>query len=213
MNSYGFAAGDPVSYSDPYGLMADGCDPPGSCPIRGVAADAAVGGAVGVVVAGGCVAGSGGVCALGAPGIVSFFSAGGAALGGLIGTLSEALGGEDNGSSSSGSHPTPEGILMPGGSPIGSAGSRPDIRKVPGGVEEAEEMFGELSRGGTVIPGNYPGTRVTLPSGGTVGIRTKMTNSPGTAAKIDVNIPGIPITKISSTHEISHDYSGDRRWI
>jgi hypothetical protein len=91
---------------------------------------------------------------------------------------------------------TPEEILMPGGEPIGTAGSRPDIREVPGGVDEAEELFGQLTEGGTQVTGNYPGTLVALPDGGTVGIRTKMTNSPGTAANIDVNIPGIPIGKI-----------------
>jgi len=91
---------------------------------------------------------------------------------------------------------SPEDILMPGGEPIGTAGSSSDIREVPGGVAEAGEMFDHLTEGGTKISSTYPGTRVELPSGGTVGIRTKMTRSPGTAATIDVDIPGIPISKI-----------------
>jgi RHS repeat-associated protein len=56
LNTYGFADGDPVSYTDPYGLAAgDGCDPPGSCmttwAIRGAVAGGVVGAAAGVLVA------------------------------------------------------------------------------------------------------------------------------------------------------------------
>jgi RHS repeat-associated protein len=174
VNLYGFANGDPVSYSDPYGLSA--CPTPPVCPLPG-----------------------GGLVPLPTPGMMS--DAGDAfvavykaarpylftSLGTALVVLANAVGGDQG---------TPEDILMPGGSPIGEAGSTPEIREVPGGVKEAEDMFDELSKGGTVVPGNYPGTRVALPGGGTVGIRTKMTNSPGTAANIDVNIPGVPIDKI-----------------
>ena len=37
---------------------------------------------------------------------------------------------------------------------------------------------------------------VELPAGGTIGLRTVATKSPGTVVTIDVNIPNIPITKI-----------------
>jgi hypothetical protein len=49
-----------------------------------------------------------------------------------------------------------------------------------------------------VVAGSkYPGTLVTLPGGGTIGLRTAMTKSPGTIATIDVNVPGvIGISKI-----------------
>ena len=86
--------------------------------------------------------------------------------------------------------------VQPGGNPIGQEGSN-GVREVQGGVSGAQAMFDNLSQGGTVVAGsNYPGTLVTLQNGGTVGFRTVMTNSPGTAATIDVNVPIIPFTKI-----------------
>lgn len=89
-------------------------------------------------------------------------------------------------------------ILAPDGTRIGTAGSRSSIREVSGGLDDAQALFTDLSQGGTVVTGStYPGTLVQLPNGGgTIGIRTTMTNSPGTIANIDVNIPGIDITKI-----------------
>ena len=41
-----------------------------------------------------------------------------------------------------------------------------------------------------VLGSSYKGTLMQLPNGGTVGFRTMMSRSPGTAATIDVNIPG-----------------------
>jgi hypothetical protein len=90
-------------------------------------------------------------------------------------------------------------IVNPSGNPIGAAGSSPTIREVAGStVADAQAMFNQLSQGGTVVTGStYPGTLVRLPSGGTVGLRTVMTNSPGTLATIDVNVPGVTaVTKI-----------------
>jgi hypothetical protein len=37
---------------------------------------------------------------------------------------------------------------------------------------------------------------VRLPNGGTVGLRTTMTKSPGSLANMEVNIPAIDISKI-----------------
>ena len=91
---------------------------------------------------------------------------------------------------------TPEGILLPGGSLIGSEGSQATIREIQGGFVEAQSLFNQLSAGGTPVQNGYPGTMVSLSNGGYVGLRTAMSNSPGTAATIDVNIPGIPIEKI-----------------
>ena len=88
-------------------------------------------------------------------------------------------------------------LLMPGGNAMGQAGSDETIRVMQGGVNEAETLFNKLAQGGTPVPNpTYPGTLVQLPNGGTVGIRTVMTGSPGTAATVDVNIPDIPITKV-----------------
>jgi RHS repeat-associated protein len=86
LNVYGYANGDPVNFSDPFGLQA--CDPPGSCRAWGMTIGSALGGLAGLAVAGVCTASSG-VCALGAPKIVGFFASGGAALGGLLGEVLE----------------------------------------------------------------------------------------------------------------------------
>jgi hypothetical protein len=83
---------------------------------------------------------------------------------------------------------------MPGGVPIGTTGSRPSIREVPGGQPAADDLFDDLTAGGT--PANvptYPGTMYDLPGGGRVGLRPASKSGPPT---IDVDIPGIPIKKI-----------------
>jgi RHS repeat-associated protein len=91
----------------------------------------------------------------------------------------------------------PANTLMPGGNPIGTEGSDATIREVQGGLPEAQNFFNQVSSGGTPVQGStYPGTLVQVPGGGTVGLRTVMSNSPSTAATIDVNIPNIPIRKI-----------------
>ncbi len=173
LNTYGFADGDPVGYSDPYGLSAGQTCPP-VCPLPGV-------GPIPMPTPG-MVEDAGRFLEWGIRGAQRLQTALILAPAVLVGRLL--------------ANETPGEILMPGGEPIGEAGSKPGIREVPGSVDDAEEMFGQLTEGGRKIQSNYPGTLVALPGGGTVGIRTKMTNSPGTAANIDVNIPGIPIDKI-----------------
>jgi RHS repeat-associated protein len=93
---------------------------------------------------------------------------------------------------------TVEDIVMPGGAPIGEAGTSVKYRVLQGqGLNEAQAMFDKLRVGGSQLTRpKYQGTLVRLPDGGTVGLRTKMTRSPGTAATIDVNVHGIPVTKI-----------------
>jgi RHS repeat-associated protein len=92
-------------------------------------------------------------------------------------------------------------ILMPGGSPIGVAGSSDTVRVVQGNLGDAQALFNQISQDGTpVLNTNYPGQLVSMPNGGYVGLRTVMTNSPGTDATIDVNMQGIvPFTKIKFT--------------
>jgi RHS repeat-associated protein len=95
------------------------------------------------------------------------------------------------------SAPTVSDLLTPGGSPLGTAGSNATIREVTGNLSDAQSLFNQLSEGGVpATSSSYPGTLVNLPNGGTVGLRTVMTNSPNTAATIDVNIPNVPISKI-----------------
>jgi len=79
---------------------------------------------------------------------------------------------------------------MPGGNPIGTSGSRDDIRELTGTIDDASELFKRLTRGGVVTtPLTYPGEQYTLPGGGTVGLRPK-SKSGGPA--IDVDIDSIP---------------------
>ena len=87
LNLYGYAGGDPVNHSDPFGLQR--CNPPGSCLTMWVAGGTAIGVAGGAVVAGGCAAASAGVCVLGAPGLVAGGGALGAAAGGMAGQIAE----------------------------------------------------------------------------------------------------------------------------
>lgn len=90
--------------------------------------------------------------------------------------------------------PSPQDILLPGGRPIGAAGTDPSIREVAGDTQEAEELFDELTAGGAdVTPSNYPGKLMALPGGGHVGLRPASKSGPPT---IDVNVPGIPIRKV-----------------
>ncbi|MDT8442396.1 MAG: hypothetical protein RQ723_12155, partial [Desulfuromonadales bacterium] len=76
---YSYVGNDPVSYIDPFGLQE--CDPPGSCALQGTLAGGAIGATAGAAVAAGCVVGTGGICAFGAPAIIT----GGTAVAGTIG--------------------------------------------------------------------------------------------------------------------------------
>ncbi len=60
-------------------------------------------------------------------------------------------------------------------------------------------MFEQLSAGGTPFAGGYPGTAVSLPGGGFVGMRTFATGTGARglpAATLDLNIPGIGIREL-----------------
>jgi hypothetical protein len=88
-------------------------------------------------------------------------------------------------------------ILTPGGSAIGNPGTDETIREITGDYSDAEAMFKQLSQGGQIVSSTPKLVRVELPNGGGfVQLRTAMTRSPNTAATIDVNIPGIDITKL-----------------
>lgn len=90
--------------------------------------------------------------------------------------------------------PSPKDLLMPNGKPIGKKGSKASIREVPGGKKAADDLFDDLTAGGTpVVVPTYPGKLVNLPGGGRVGLRPKSKSGEPT---VDVDIPGIPIKKI-----------------
>ena len=93
MNSYGFAKGDPISYSDPYGLAA-GCEPPTAPRCKALATTesagwgALVGGGIAAAGVGVCAYVTAGTCAAAAPTVIS----GGAALGATTGAFLEEVG-------------------------------------------------------------------------------------------------------------------------
>ena len=89
---------------------------------------------------------------------------------------------------------SPAEILQPGGELIGTPGASTGIRELPGHQWEAEELYARLSLfGKEAAPPGYPGRAVDLPDGGFVGLRLE-SKSGGPA--IDINIPGIEITRI-----------------
>jgi RHS repeat-associated protein len=91
INLYGYANGDPIGYSDPYGLSAVKCPP--KCPgeVRGVAIGGTIGAGAGLLLTGVCASASWGICAAGAPAIIGASTGLGASIGGLAGYLSDRL--------------------------------------------------------------------------------------------------------------------------
>lgn len=179
LNAYGFANSNPVSYDDPFGLKL--CPPDCSwTDIKGYAKDF-------------WQATKKEVATKGLLGFIREGMRGGNPV--LIGAGTLMGEGASAGAAAGANEEGAAGILMPSGSPIGSAGTSENIREVAGGVEDAQAMFARLSEGGTQVKSSYPGTLVSV-KGGTVGLRTTMSRSPGTAATIDVNIPSIPVTKV-----------------
>lgn len=190
LNLYGYAGGDPINFSDPFGLDCRVTATGAPCPKSGAVSFVERVGASLVrfaqnVAAGMAAAGSpnGGAAANDGPGFTTgvalhFVMLGAGARAPAVGTSATAA-----------------DMLMPGGAPLGSAGSA-GVREITGGLDDATAMFNSLSRGGSPVTGsNYPGQLMNLPGGGTVGLRTQMSRSPGTAATIDVNVPGFPSTR------------------
>lgn len=93
MNLYGFAGGDPVNFSDPYGLCPVTATDPTPCGLGGALIGGVAGAGLGVAVTAGCASVTFGLCAAGGPAIVGVSAGLGASLGGLIGTIFENSGG------------------------------------------------------------------------------------------------------------------------
>jgi hypothetical protein len=97
-----------------------------------------------------------------------------------------------------------EDLLMPGGRPIGVRGTGPRanarLREVQGGQAEAEQLFQELTQGGTdVTPPGYSGKLIALPGGrGKIGYRPASKSGPPTidVKAVDANGDPIPVQKI-----------------
>jgi hypothetical protein len=183
INLYAYVNSDPLNLLDPYGLSPD--NPQGGGGGTQLTAGAAVL-APGFQGAGSLAVGGG-------------FASAAVATSGALAFLCVVLCPSPIGQDLRifNSQQGPKEILTPGGVPIGTPnGSDETTRNLPGGQQAAEDLYGQLSQGGT--PANsptYPGSAVTLPGGGFVGIRPGSASTSGVPA-IDINIPGIDIGKI-----------------
>jgi RHS repeat-associated protein len=86
MNLYGFAGGDPVNFSDPLGLCPVTPADPTPCGLTGAAVGGVAGAGIGVAITAGCASVTVGLCAGGAPMIISATAGLGTVIGGAIGT-------------------------------------------------------------------------------------------------------------------------------
>lgn len=198
-NLYGYAASDPVNK----------IDPDGNIPLlAGVLIDAAIGGALDLSIQ---LLTNGGRFEC-----VSWRSVIGSAILGTLGGPFGFLGRSRRAVQSaragfpglfgmyavepvSSSASTIRAAVLPGGVPIGRAGSSAAIRVVTGGVPEAEAFFELLSAGGTEIAvGRYgvkgEGTLRVLSDGSRVGIRrisTMTADLDAPAATIDIFVEGL----------------------
>ncbi|PPT09008.1 hypothetical protein CKA32_005878 [Geitlerinema sp. FC II] len=85
-------------------------------------------------------------------------------------------------------------ILVPNGQPIGTPGTKPTFREVPGDVDDALDLLADIVKegGGTfqdITPPNYSGILIKLPNGEIYGVRDKMSRSPNSNANLEVNAP------------------------
>ena len=80
---------------------------------------------------------------------------------------------------------------------MGSPGQNSGIRTLPGGEQEASDIFDEWSKelgAKPVTKPGYPGRGAELPDGGGfIGLRPRSKSGPPT---IDVNIPGIGVREV-----------------
>jgi RHS repeat-associated protein len=184
VNLYAYVNNDPLNLIDPYGLSPD--NPQG-------------GGGSGTQLTAGVAVLAPGFQGAGSLAVGGGFASAAVATGGALAVLCVALCPSPIGQDLPivNNQQGPKEILTPGGVPIGTPnGNDETTRNLPGGQQAAEDLYGQLSQGGT--PANsptYPGSAVTLPSGGFVGIRPGSASTSGVPA-IDINIPGIDIGKI-----------------
>ncbi len=86
MNLYGFAGGDPVNFSDPFGLCPVTAADPTPCGLTGAAIGGAAGAGIGIAITAGCASVTVGICAAGGPMIIGATAGLGAAIGGFVNT-------------------------------------------------------------------------------------------------------------------------------
>jgi uncharacterized protein RhaS with RHS repeats len=183
-NLYAYVGNDPLNRIDPFGL----CDSPQGC-----------GGGSGTPLAAGVAVLAPAFQGAGSLAVGGGFASAAIATGGALAVLCVALCPSPIGPDLQvlKSQQGPKEILTPGGVPIGTPNGKDETtRNLPGGQQAADDLYGQLSQGGT--PANsptYPGSAVTLPGGGFVGIRPGSASTSGVPA-IDINVPGVDIGKI-----------------
>ena len=174
---YGFANGDPVNFSDPFGL----CPP---CAAAYVAFEVAAT-----------------LYDVGDLGVTTYKATQGKASWGAVGVTAVGVGigmvsfGGGYGSLARKGLAKVDGLLREGGQLIGRAGRGAGVREVTGGVDDARALFNKLAEGGKVgpHPGVEGGLLAELPGGGHVGFRPSSKSGPPT---VDVNIQGLDVRKI-----------------
>ncbi|HEX5177904.1 MAG TPA: RHS repeat-associated core domain-containing protein [Gemmatimonadaceae bacterium] len=90
LNAYGYANGDPVNFSDPFGLSPRACDPPGSCESMAALVGTVAGAGAGVVITTACATVTLGLCTLAGPELTLGLSALGTSIGLAIGSKLES---------------------------------------------------------------------------------------------------------------------------
>ena len=89
---------------------------------------------------------------------------------------------------------TPADVLKPGSQNVGEPGENFGVRVLPGGENEARELFGRLTKGGTnVIRSGHIGKVIRLPDGRAISHRLRSKSGPPT---IDVNVPGLRVRRL-----------------
>ena len=90
----------------------------------------------------------------------------------------------------------PADVLKPGGQNVGEPGNSSGVRVLPGGEEEARELFDRLTKdkgGQDITPDEHVGQVVRLPNGSIIGLRPVSKSGPPT---IDIKIPGLGIREL-----------------
>lgn len=86
---------------------------------------------------------------------------------------------------------TPAEVLKPDGQYVGEPGNSSKVRILPGGEDEARELFERLTKGkgGTdITPAGHVGQVIMLPDGSVIGFRPVSGSGPPT---VDVNVSGV----------------------
>ncbi len=91
---------------------------------------------------------------------------------------------------------TPADVLKPGGQNVGERGDSSGVRVLPGGEQEARELFDRLTNnkgGEDITPAGHVGQVISLPDGSIIGFRPTSNSGPPT---VDIKISGLSVRKL-----------------